>query len=85
MSGEDLVFCVGCPLCGGPITDDGDHAGLNRVFIVTQGEYEDYQILAVFTTREAAERYAGARLDTGGLWGRHVEEFGLCSSPEDAR
>lgn len=30
----------------------------NEVFLVTQGEYSDYHILAAFSTRELAEKYA---------------------------
>lgn len=33
-----------------------------KVFIVTEGEYSDYQIKAVFSTKEKAEKY----IDTHG-------------------
>jgi hypothetical protein len=46
----------------------------DRVFIVTSGEYSDYGIESVWTTREAAEQHAGT-------WGS-VEEWLLNTTAE---
>lgn len=47
---------------------------VRKVFVVTQGDYSDYHILAVFSTREKAEEYAQARE-------AEIEEFELDAMP----
>lgn len=45
---------------------------MEKVFIVTSGEYSDYDIKAVFSTREKAEAYINAK-GTDYYW--EVEEW----------
>lgn len=50
-----------------------------KVFIVTEGEYSDYQIKAVFSTKEKAEKY----IDTHGNDTVNIEEYELDSYDEE--
>ena len=47
-----------------------------EAFLVTQGEYSDYHVLAVFSTREGAEKYA-AYYPTNGYNAVDIELVGL--------
>lgn len=42
----------------------------NKIYIVTDGEYSDYKIMAVYTKKKLAEKYVE-------LWGGRVEEHDL--------
>jgi len=50
-----------------------------KIYIVTSGEYSDYGIEAVFSTKEAAEKYATISNSTGGSFGYDyiVETYGV--------
>lgn len=38
---------------------------MNKVYVVTRGEYSDYRIECVFSNREAAEKYCAVHWDNG--------------------
>lgn len=46
-----------------------------KIYIVTQGEYSDYRIVAVFLTRADAERYTGGGVGTEEYGAPNIEEW----------
>lgn len=50
---------------------------MSKVYIVTEGEYSDYHIEAVFSTRENAEKFIAARDTAYYLGDYEIEELDL--------
>ena len=49
---------------------------MNKVYIITQGEYSDYHIVKVFDTREKAEEYTKLANTFNHIWGDYmIEEY----------
>jgi hypothetical protein len=48
---------------------------MDKVYVVTEGDYSDYHIVAVFTTEEVAEEYAKKRNEKNGYESARVEDY----------
>lgn len=57
---------------------------MTTIYVVTAGEYSDYRIHAMFSTRENAERYMEALPNPGYSGYNEIEEWTLDDMPEPA-
>ena len=54
---------------------------MDKVYIVTSGEYSDYGIDEVFDNREDAEKYVCLHKKYS-YWDLHIEEYDICKNAE---
>lgn len=54
---------------------------MKTMFVLTAGEYSDYRVLGVFSSKEKAEEVYAKRKDTGRDYCHAVEEYFLDNDP----
>ena len=53
------------------------------VCIVTSGEYDSYRIIAVFSTKKLAKKYAAARKERDEYFHFYIEDWDVDADPEE--
>ncbi len=56
---------------------------MKKIYIVTTGEYSDYQIVACFSSKEKAEKYSAVKNDSERWSPYYVEEYDVDSADVD--